>query len=123
MMEGSRQETMLFDVAVLAQRLETDDHETLRRFYDGYLAHTSSQLITLHNLDLPRERDQFRFIVHQLKSSSASVGAMRLAALFSESERIIVHGNSAELDRCRQALLDCWAATVPLISQYLESPV
>lgn len=73
------------------------------RTYDGALA---SALAGIAAASDASDAGTLRLLTHTLKSSSASVGALRLAALCGESEAIAREGWSAELPPLCARLLD-----------------
>jgi HPt (histidine-containing phosphotransfer) domain-containing protein len=109
----------LVDEAVLADLLAStgDDPAFVRELLETYLAETPDQLAAIRAAIEADDADALVRPAHTLKSSSATLGAMRLSALARELEMAGRSGSLAtDAGELLQAAIDTWAAT----SQGLE---
>jgi len=113
----------ILDASVLAELLSStgDDPAFVRELLETYLAETPEQLGAI---DSAVEADDAEALVrpaHTLKSSSATLGAMRLSALGRELE---MAGRSGALDpglaETARAAADTWTATRAAMSAWLS---
>ena len=109
----------LVDEAVLAELLAStgDDPAFVRELLETYLAETPDQLAAIRAAIEADDAEALVRPAHTLKSSSATLGAMRLSALARELEMAGRSGSLAtDAGELLQAAIDTWAAT----SQGLE---
>jgi HPt (histidine-containing phosphotransfer) domain-containing protein len=112
----------ILDVAVLTELLEStgDDVEFVRDLLDTYLAETPEHMAAIRQA---LEADDAAALVrpaHTLKSSSATLGAMRLSAIGRDLE---VAGRSGSLEADGRAMLPdvegTWDATSEAVQGWL----
>lgn len=88
--------TALFDPSVLPAALETSDADTLVSFYEMFILVTRDSWLQLGQSTLGPDMADVRSVAHKLKSSSASIGAMRLRdALLTLEQLAAKHIDSA----------------------------
>jgi two-component system sensor histidine kinase/response regulator len=104
----------LVDDGVLVELLAStgDDPDFVRELLETYLAETPEQLAAIGAALEADDADALVRPAHTLKSSSATLGAMRLSALARELE---MAGRSGSLGPSARGLLDAatgtWAST------------
>jgi HPt (histidine-containing phosphotransfer) domain-containing protein len=81
-------ERPLFDPRVLPAALEMDDPETLASFYEMFIMVTRESLLELRECHQGADLATLEHIAHKLKSSSASIGAIKLAESFKTIESL-----------------------------------
>jgi HPt (histidine-containing phosphotransfer) domain-containing protein len=104
----------LVDEAVLAELLAStgDDPAFVRELLETYLAETPDQLAAIRAAIEADDAEALVRPAHTLKSSSATLGAMRLSALARELEMAGRSGSlAADAGELLQAAVDTWAAT------------
>jgi len=104
----------LVDEAVLADLLAStgDDPAFVRELLETYLAETPDQLAAIRAAIEADDAEALVRPAHTLKSSSATLGAMRLSALARELEMAGRSGSlAADARELLQAAVDTWAAT------------
>ena len=104
----------LVDEAVLADLLAStgDDPAFVRELLETYLAETPDQLAAIRAAIEADDAEALVRPAHTLKSSSATLGAMRLSALARELEMAGRSGSlAADAGELLQAAVDTWAAT------------
>jgi HPt (histidine-containing phosphotransfer) domain-containing protein len=106
----------LFDTAVLPAALESDDPELLQSFYDMFVTHTRDSSQILRNVALPCDFDAIRRAAHSLKSSSRSIGAMKLGELLRDLELAAEEQSAAALFSCLSEIEQVLPETLAVIS-------
>jgi HPt (histidine-containing phosphotransfer) domain-containing protein len=102
------------DETVLAELLAStgDDPAFVRELLETYLAETPDQLAAIRAAIEADDAEALVRPAHTLKSSSATLGAMRLSALARELEMAGRSGSlAADAGELLQAAVDTWAAT------------
>lgn len=77
----------LFDTSVLPSAIETDDADILLSFYEMFIEVTRESWLQLPITPASSELSRVRDITHKLKSSAASVGALRLRSALQSLEQ------------------------------------
>ena len=116
--DTSATETML-DIRVLTQMVGEDPWmiaDTLRDYSDtlGNLA------VQLEDTSIKGDYPAIAALAHRLKSSSRTVGAQRMANLFSWLEQAAEHGDGPKIDQVTASLPELRLATQQAIEQYLN---
>jgi len=104
----------LVDEAVLAELLTStgDDPAFVRELLETYLTETPEQLEAIRAAIEADDAEMLVRPAHTLKSSSATLGAMRLSALARELEMAGRSGSlSADVRALLQAATETWATT------------
>jgi HPt (histidine-containing phosphotransfer) domain-containing protein len=104
----------LVDEAVLADLLAStgDDPAFVRELLETYLAETPDQLAAIRAAIEADDAEALVRPAHTLKSSSATLGAMRLSAVARELEMAGRSGSlAADAGELLQTAIDTWAAT------------
>jgi HPt (histidine-containing phosphotransfer) domain-containing protein len=113
----------VLDERVLTEVLETtgDDIGFVRELVGTYLADTPTQLGAMTTAVESDDADALVRPAHTLKSSSATVGAMRLSSVARELE---MAGRSGSLDAAARARLEAahteWQAAADAFGAWLE---
>jgi HPt (histidine-containing phosphotransfer) domain-containing protein len=113
----------VLDERILTEVLETtgDDIAFVRELVETYLADTPTQLAAMTTALESDDADALVRPAHTLKSSSATVGVMRLSSVARELE---MAGRSGSLEAASRARLEVahteWQAAADAIGAWLE---
>lgn len=108
-----------FDVSVLVD-LVGDDAPTIAEFLTDYIASAQRLVAEMRRTVDADEAEQARACAHKLKSSSRSVGALRLGDLCANLEDASQAKDAPAIDAGVAALEREWAIVVPLIEAALQ---
>jgi HPt (histidine-containing phosphotransfer) domain-containing protein len=113
----------VLDVRVLSEVMDStgDDIAFVRELVETYLADTPAQLDAMTTAVEADDADGLVRPAHTLKSSSATVGAMRLSSVARELE---MAGRSGTLEPTARAMLDAarteWQAAADAFAVWLK---
>ncbi|MFP8965443.1 Hpt domain-containing protein [Pokkaliibacter sp. CJK22405] len=81
-----KEEVVLFEPNVLIELAEDTSGDTMKRYVEGYLAELEGKVTRLGSALSENNQDQVVHIAHDLKGSSAAVGASALSRLAKQME-------------------------------------
>jgi HPt (histidine-containing phosphotransfer) domain-containing protein len=108
------EELPVLDAAVLAELRQStgDDDEFLRELGDAYVSEGREHLDAILAAAAAGDAGAMLRPAHTLKSSSASLGAMRLSAIARRLEEAAREGREADLGPDAEAARVAWAETL-----------
>lgn len=111
------------DATALARLHELDPdgrHGVVQRVLSAFEASLARLLVQLRDASATRDAAVVVSVAHTLKSSSASIGALALAATCTEVERRLRDGDTSRLDDDLQRLLADGEATLQVVGAALR---
>jgi HPt (histidine-containing phosphotransfer) domain-containing protein len=88
----------VFDAEQLPMALESNEEDALREFYDLFLVQIEELVNVFGSPGISSQADTVRLLAHKLKSSSLSVGAMRLGEQLAELEARCFLASPSEIE-------------------------
>jgi HPt (histidine-containing phosphotransfer) domain-containing protein len=88
---------VIFDPSILPVNLGTDDPETLASFYEMFIELTQAVWAEVQSSQTGVAPEALRSTAHKLKSSSASIGALRLTEELRRLEQLAVRQDALQI--------------------------
>jgi HPt (histidine-containing phosphotransfer) domain-containing protein len=94
----SWRDAAVFDAEQLPMALESNEEDVLCEFYELFLVQIEELVNVFGSPGIATQADSVRLLAHKLKSSSLSVGAMRLGEQLAELEARCFLASSSEIE-------------------------
>lgn len=114
----------VLDAAALARLRELDptgQSDLVARVLKAYQSSAARLMPQLESARLAGHRAEVQLVAHTLKSSSASIGALRLSVLCAQVEALIRNETTDGLEEGIAAMTHAMADTLQAIERLLES--
>lgn len=99
--------------------LESDSHELLCELYSLYLEQLRKMGDYLSSISPPYDFESIQQLAHKMKSSSQSVGALRVAELLNETETAAFGCNNLQMQNVIEVLLQDCISTIGVLETEL----